>query len=451
MLDIILCGVKLDFIQPPPFYYSHIRTHFSTYQELAINQVLTTTTLSPTSYVSPIVTTEKKDGSNRLILNLKHFNECFVYFKMENLQDVFDLIKPGVWMASIDLRDAYYTIPVARDHQQYLTFSWKGVYYCYTCLPNGYSQALYIFTKLLKVPFGYLRKQGHSSVVYIDDTYLQGDTPRLCHNNVWDTEKLLWDLGFHLHTNKSLRIPSQRLEFLGFILDSNAMTVTLTDKCKQNILDMCKVLLQQPCQTTKSIAALVGCFIAALPGVKYGALFYRRLEQYKKKCLLAEDALVDMKWWSINVEGASKFIHPSPVALTLYADASLEGWGGTNSFSDIGGRWSVSELPTHINTLELLAAKFVLQSFGKDSSGCHIKLMLDNMTAVSNKMDGTHSLDCQLVAREIWLWAKERNIWLSADHIAASDNIIADFKSRNFKEKTEWKLSPDVFNKVTTG
>ena len=338
-------------------------------------------------------------------------------------------------------------------------------------------------------------------MVYIDDTYIQGDTPRLCHNNVWDTEKLLWDLGFHIHPDKSVRIPSQRLEFLGFILDSNAMTVTLTDKCKQKILDMCKVLLQQPCQTIKFIAALVGCFIAALPGVKYGAIFYRQLDhcknhslrihkgKYKKKCLLTEDALADVKWWSINVEGASKFIHPSPVALTLYADASLEGWGGTPSFSDIGGRWSESELPTHINTLELLAAKFVLQSFAKDSSGCHINLMLDNMTAVSyvNKMGGTHSLDSQLVAREIWIWAKERNIWLSADHsagndniiaadhsagsdnivaddhsagsdnivaadhIAGSDNIIADFKSRNFKENTEWKLSPKVFHKVTTG
>ena len=160
---------------------------------------------------------------------------------------------------------------------------------------------------------------------------------------------MLWDLGFHIHPDKSVRIPSQRLEFLGFILDFNALTVTLTDKRKQKILAMCRVILQQPCQTITSIAALVGCFIAALSGVKYGVLFYHRLEhyknlslrihrgQYKKKCLLTEDALADMKWWSLNVEVASKFIHPSPVALTLYADASLEGWGGTNSFSDIGG------------------------------------------------------------------------------------------------------------------
>ena len=129
-------------------------------------------------------------------------------------------------------------------------------------------------------------------------THLQGDTPQLCQNNVWDTENLLWDLGFHIHLDKSVRIPSQRLEFLGFILDSNALTVTLTIKRKQKILAMCRVMLQQPCQTITSIAARVGCLIAALPGVKYGALFYCRLEHYKnhslrihrghckKKCLL---------------------------------------------------------------------------------------------------------------------------------------------------------------------
>ena len=39
---------------------------------------------------------------------------------------------------------------------------------------------------------------GHSSVVYIDDTYLQGDYPEQCQNNVCDTVKSLWDLRFHI-------------------------------------------------------------------------------------------------------------------------------------------------------------------------------------------------------------------------------------------------------------
>ena len=330
-------------------------------------------------------------------------------------------------------------------------------------MPNGYSQAPYIFTKILKVPFAYLRKNGHSSVVYIDDTYLQGDSPEDCERNIHNTATLLWDLGFSIHPDKSVLLPTQKLEFLGFVLDSKAFIIFLTEKRKQKILTMCQEALNSPCQQIKATASLVGCLIAALPGVKYGALFYRRLEHcknnslklhkgnYKKKSMLTEDALEDVKWWATNVNAVTNFIYPPPVTLTLYADASLEGLGGTDTTSEIGGRWSDHEMPAHINVLELLVAKFVLQSFTHALSDCHIKLMLDNMTAVCyvNKMGGPHSLPCNIVAREIWLWAKERNLWLSANHIAGSANFVADFKSRIFKDNTEWQLSPKIFQRVT--
>ena len=50
-------------------------------------------------------------------------------------------------------------------------------------MPNGYAQAPLlspccchpVVTKLLKQPFGFLRKHGYASVIYIDDSYLQGD------------------------------------------------------------------------------------------------------------------------------------------------------------------------------------------------------------------------------------------------------------------------------------
>ena len=136
MLDIIQFGVKLDFIQDPPFRHRGL-ARFSQDQELAIThelavllhkRVFRPNHLSPASYVSPIFSTEKKDGSTRLILNLKRFNECirFIHFKMENLQDVFDLMKPGVRMASIDLTWCLlHHSPVAPDHQKYLTFFCK--------------------------------------------------------------------------------------------------------------------------------------------------------------------------------------------------------------------------------------------------------------------------------------------------------------------------------------
>ena len=195
VLDIIEFGIKMDFIRIPPPHMTPRLTQCSLAQQIELDhefknlikkRVIRPTHRSPTGYISPIFTTEKKDGSTRLILNLKQFNHYIQYkhIKMENLQDVLDLMKPGV---SIDLRDAYYTIPVNSDHQKYLTFSWRGTLYCYTCMPNGYSQAPYIFTKILKVPFAYLRKNGHSSVVYIDDTYLQGDSPEDCESNIHNT------------------------------------------------------------------------------------------------------------------------------------------------------------------------------------------------------------------------------------------------------------------------
>ena len=290
-------------------------------KKLIKKRVIRPTHGSPTGHISPIFTTEKKDGSTRLILNLKQFNHYIQYkhFKMENLQDVLDLMKPGVWMASIDLCDAYYTIPVNSDHQKYLTFSWRGTLYCYTCMPNGYSQAPYIFTKILKVPFAYLRKNGHSSVVYIDDTYLQGDSPEDCERNIHNTAKLLWDLRFSIHPDKSVLMPTQKLEFLGFALDSKAFIIFL----KQKILTMCQEALNSPCQKIKATASLVGCLIAALPGVTYGALFYRRIEHcknnslklhkgnYKKKSMVTEDALEDVKWWATNVNAVTSFIYPT--------------------------------------------------------------------------------------------------------------------------------------------
>ena len=61
------------------------------------------------------VTCINKDGSSRLILNLKCLNSYIthIHFKMESLPDVLHMLTPGVWVASVDLHHAYYSIPVA--------------------------------------------------------------------------------------------------------------------------------------------------------------------------------------------------------------------------------------------------------------------------------------------------------------------------------------------------
>ena len=83
------------------------------------------------------------------------------------------------YMANIDLADAYYTVPVALSDQRYFVFNFEGQLYKYVCLPDGLSSPpppRPIFTKLMKPLFSALGKKGHQIMVYLDDSFLMGDT-----------------------------------------------------------------------------------------------------------------------------------------------------------------------------------------------------------------------------------------------------------------------------------
>ena len=150
---------------------------------------------------------------------------------MESLNDVLCLIQPGVWMWSVDFQDAYYSVQVHMSYKRFFTCYWQGRFYEYNCIPNGYAQTPLLFTKLLKQPFGFLRQQGLLSVIYLDDSYLQGDSYFSCLHNITTTTSLLTALGFKINLEKSVLIPTQTVKFLGSILNS----ITMTSPCLSNV------------------------------------------------------------------------------------------------------------------------------------------------------------------------------------------------------------------------
>ena len=123
-------------------------------------------------FISTIFLRPKKDGSHRMILNLKKLNSFVEYhhFKMDTLTTAIIMMRPGCYMASVDLKDAYYTVPIAPQHQKFLKFFWRGRMWKFTGLPNDLTCAPRVFTKLLKPLFATLRKLGHLCFGYIDDT-----------------------------------------------------------------------------------------------------------------------------------------------------------------------------------------------------------------------------------------------------------------------------------------
>ena len=246
----MVTGCKIDLQKIPVQHIAPRETNFSAKELHFVNdeiaKLLNKKVIIPSQheddqFISTIFLIPKKNGSFRLILNLKKFNMFVRYqhFKMESLKQVVAMMKPSCFMASLDIRDAYYSVPIHKSHQKYLKFEFNGQLFQFTCMPNGLACAPRLFTKLLKPVYSSLRTQGLLSVGYIDDSYLQGDHYEECKQNVTVTSSLFTHLGLWVHEEKSVFTPSQTIEFLGFVLNSVHMTVSLTANKKEKLQHSC--------------------------------------------------------------------------------------------------------------------------------------------------------------------------------------------------------------------
>ena len=218
------------YLRPPSFSQTE-----SMIIDMEVGKLLTKEVIKPVAnkgegIISNIFIRSKKDGSHRLILNLKEFNKnvAYYHFKMDSLNTIIKLMQTDCFMASIDIKDAYYSIAIREPDQKYLQFQWKGTVYHFTCLPNDLTSGPRKFTKLFKPPLTALHKLGHISSGHLDDFYLQGKTYNQCVQNVIDTLTMFTNLGLIVHPSKSVLIPSKEIVTLGFILNSATMTVKLT-------------------------------------------------------------------------------------------------------------------------------------------------------------------------------------------------------------------------------
>ena len=120
--------------------------------KLLLKRVIERTCHTGNGFVSNVFVRPKKDGTYCMILNLKSLNEFVAYqhFKMDNILAALKLIRPKCFMVSVDLKDAYYSVPISLEDRTFLKFEWEGNYYQYTCLPNGLACARRLFTKILK-------------------------------------------------------------------------------------------------------------------------------------------------------------------------------------------------------------------------------------------------------------------------------------------------------------
>ena len=88
------------------------------------------------------------------------------------------------------------------------------------------------------------------------------------------------------------------------------------------------------------VSEVIGLMVSLFPDVEYAQLFYRSLEidkikalkegiegNYNSVMILSDASIIDLKWWIKTVESSFKWISHGDPLLSLYSNASKEGWG----------------------------------------------------------------------------------------------------------------------------
>ena len=270
---------------------------------------------------------------------------------------------------------------------------------------------------------------------------------------------LLENLGFVINHEKSRFVPKQKLEFLGFVVDTLAMTLLLPDCKVESIKSHCNDLLALQEVSVRDLSQLIGKLTASIQAIFPGPLHYRHLQHLKHQALaqrrsydsttpLSNEAKEELRWWlaHLNAWNGRALLHPPP-DIVIETDASRTGWGAVCQGVQTGGLWSQMERKLYINCLELLAGSFAVKSFTKNRLCVHVRLRMDNTSAVAyvNRLGGTRSLVLSNLALALWEWALSQGFFLSAEHLSGRLNIAADWQSRHFQDSSNWKLCPEVF------
>ena len=431
-------------------------------EKMLDKKVIEETEHSEGEWISNVFPRPKPDGEVRVILDLTQLNKHIEYchFKMSALSTALDLMQVNSFMSSLDMKDAYYSVPVCIEHRKYLRFYWAGVLYQYAALPNGLACAPRYFTKIMSPIFAKARCMGIECFQYIDDVFVIADTEQECQAAVSKLAHLLDKAGLVIHPVKSSICPSTTIRFLGFMLDSKNGIVYLPEDKVQKMEGATCEMLSQRYPTIQKVAEIVGLMTAYTPAVDYGKAHIKDLERDKNSALvrtgrdysqtmsLSQSAVDNIVWWLEHAESAFRIIRPATPDITMETDASLQGWGAVVQSVEAGGRWTEKEID-HINVLELRAIYLGLRSFLK-KDGQYVHVSTDNMTARAYvaKGGGVRSAPCHAVAKLIWTWLERHKHWVTISYLPGVLNVAADKASRVFADNLEWSLGNKVFERI---
>ena len=234
---------------------------------------------------------------------------------MQTLQTIFTPTQLNTYMATIDLKGAYYSVKIAGDDTYFLKFFCNSKLLKFPVLPNGLSPGPQKFTNLKKPPSAILRMEGYTVAKYIDDIIAIDQSFEECLLTVVETINLFQKLDVVIHPDKSKFIPVKIVEYLGFITDSERMITYLSNVKKINY-EKCCIIPMKPKLTIREFTNFISTLTSLLPVNQFGPCTTKG--NFNAVIKLSEDTLHEISWWKKNVFQVFKPIAYPKISITIF-------------------------------------------------------------------------------------------------------------------------------------
>ena len=420
---------------------------------------------NPTPFLchfSRMFSVPKGTSERRPIIDLSPMNQLLrkKHFKMEDLRKVAKCLFPGLWAVKLDLKDAYMHLRLATAIICLFAFSLGDRIFAFQVLPFGLSTAPWAFSRVLKPIKKALRLMNILISSFLDDFLILARSFQEAVEHTSQTIDLLQRLGFEINWEKSSLFPTRRLEYLGVIIDLEAMTFSLPQEKILKILQFCKAT-EASSLKRKELERLIGFLSFAADFLPLGRLWLKPiqlwfnrnsspLEREREVWLDGDLRQALLPWSNLAFLSSAVPIHPPPPSLVLMTDASEEGWSGVLQPELAEGSWSDLQLENSMNWLELKAIHLSLLAFLPQLKGRCISLRSDNRTALSciRRQGSLSSQALWSLSKEVLVLCLENEIFLSPRHLRGVLNVLADKGSRRSAISTEWSLDDKSFQEI---
>ena len=375
-------------------------------------------------------------------------------FHYASVHDAVAMLTRYAWMAKVDLKKAFFQIPVHPATARYfaMRFEAAGV------TVDGVSESATfggrnfpaLCNALLSKARLILRSRGVPIVFLTDDIFLCGATEEECAANLKIVIKTMEELGFELNHAKTVR-PTQRLTFLGITIDTVACRLSIEPYRLLGIAERVEECLERYSASRrysiKEWESLLGrlnwvaeVLIAGRPHL--GRLWHA-FPALKAGYAPDDLTAAALRWWlSVLVKRAEAddlwapfWTAAVPITDYVFSDASGDiGFGAVFDGWVVQGRWSAATAAsTAIGLKELLPVWFAVQHFAQqpEAHGKVLVIGTDNLSNVFAINRGRfrspehHALLC-----DIFGLAARHRIYLVADWVPREHNQLTDDLSK---------------------